>query len=559
MAVRAMTPSRTLRIGTRGSALALVQARWVAARLSEHGVATELVIIRTEGDDRPVDLAWGEGAFVGRIVSAMLEDAVDVAVHSAKDVPTVDDLRVVTAAYPIREDARDALVCRVRGMTLATLPPGSRVGTDSPRRTAFLRGLRSDLVFAPLHGNVDTRLAKLDRGDADALVLAVAGLSRLGRADRIDEILSPDRVPWAPGQGSLAVQVRSDDREAIDAVARLDDRDTRIAVEAERALLNATGGGCRSPIGASARISGGRLELVVAAERELEPGANAAIAVARVASFRGAAPVSGHLALARRLAARVVAARVRRRVLIGRPDGRAEPLAEALTSAGFETVHVPAIEIQPTTDAAGLAELARLAAPGTIVAVTSANAAAVVIAALAAAGIDPATLEWAAVGDATAAALSAAGIGDVFLPSRADAVTLAEELPLARGQAVLLPRADIADAELPDALRRRGADVHEVVAYRTVEAPEPSRALLAAALDDGPIDALVVTSPSVARGLVALAADADRDSILAIPVIAGGERAAAGARAAGFGVVVEAAGPDPASVATAVAGALGGS
>ena len=273
--------TRPLRIGTRGSTLALVQARWVAARLAEDGVPAELVIIRTEGDDRPVDTAWGEGAFVGAIVGALLDGSVDIAVHSAKDVPTDEHAHLVIAAYPPREDPRDALVCRVRGTTLATLPDGARVGTDSPRRTAFLHALRPDLRMHPLHGNVDTRLAKLDRGDSDALVLAVAGLTRLGRADRIDEILPSSRVVSAPGQGSLAIQVRADDPETIEAVGRLDDPATRVAVEAERALLNATGGGCRSPIGAIGVVSGGRLELLAAAEREWTPAPGAPIAPSR--------------------------------------------------------------------------------------------------------------------------------------------------------------------------------------------------------------------------------------------------------------------------------------
>ena len=287
-AVRAVT--RTLRIGTRGSALALVQANLAAARLAGHGVETEIHVIRTEGDDRPSDTAWGEGAFVARIVEALIDGTVDIAVHSAKDVPTDEHPLVTIAAYPEREDPRDALVCRERGTTLATLPMGARVGTDSPRRSAFLRAVRPDLRLHPLHGNVDTRLAKLDRGESDALVLAVAGLSRLGRTDRIDEVLPPDLVAWAPGQGALALQVRADDAEAIEAVATLDDARTRIAVEGERALLNATGGGCRSAIGVTGRVHGDQLELVAAAERTWTPEPDAAIPSVPIAWVRGTGP-----------------------------------------------------------------------------------------------------------------------------------------------------------------------------------------------------------------------------------------------------------------------------
>ena len=551
------TAIRTLRIGTRGSALALVQARWVAARLAEHDVASELVIIRTEGDDRPVDTAWGEGAFVGRIVASLLDGSVDVAVHSAKDVPTDEDPNLAIAAYPAREDPRDALVCRVRGMTLATLPDGARVGTDSPRRTAFLHALRPDLVMHPLHGNVDTRLAKLDRGDTDALVLAVAGLTRLGRAARIDDVLPLDRVACAPGQGSLAIQVRADDAFARAAVGMLDDPATRAAVEAERALLAATGGGCRSPIGASGRVVDGRLELVAAAERDWVARADGSLAATPVAWVRGSADPAHRRYLACWLAARLVASRARPRVLVARPAEQATALLDLLDTAGLDAVHVPAIEIESRAEDWAFASLPGGARPGTLVAITSTNAVVATVAALASQGIDPGTLRWAAVGEGTLGALQDAGIVSVFVPSRANGATLGAELPLQPGERVLLPRADIADAVLPAALRARGADVHEIVAYRTREAPAASRPLLATALDDGPIDALVVTSGSVARGLAALATGATRDLVLATPVVAAGAKAARGARDAGFTTVLTAPAPAPAALAAFTARALG--
>jgi hydroxymethylbilane synthase len=550
---------RTLRIGTRGSALALVQANWVAARLAEHGVPTEITIIRTEGDDRPVDTAWGEGAFVGRIVAALLDERVDLAVHSAKDVPTDEHPDLVIAAYPPREDARDALVCRVRGTTLATLPQGARVGTDSPRRAAFLLAERPDLQLHPLHGNVDTRLAKLDRGDSDALVLAVAGLTRLGRADRIDEILPADLVAWAPGQGSLALQVRSTDGEAIAAVGLLDDEPTRVAVEAERALLNGTGGGCRSPIGAVGRVVGGRLQLTAGAGRtwvgEAAPGC--AIRAATVGWVRGSADASERRVLADRLAARIVLLRQRPRVLVGRPEGRAGSLAGAMDEAGINVVHVPAIEIVPSPAGGDLDRALAGAEPGTLIAVTSGSAAGAVLEALARIGRDPGMFRWAAVGDATASVLRDGGIDDVLVPAEANAAALAADLQLDPGDHVLLPRADIADPILPAALRDRGVRVTEAVAYATREAPESSRALLAAALDDGPVDALVLASGSTARGLAALAAAADRARLLATPVIASGATTAEASRAAGYTTVLTAPTPDAASLAAFTAFSLG--
>jgi hydroxymethylbilane synthase len=554
--------TRTLRIGTRGSALALVQANWVAARLAEHGVPTEVTIIRTKGDDRPVDTAWGEGAFVGRIVAALLEDRVDLAVHSAKDVPTDEHPDLVIAAYPPREDARDALVCRVRGTTLAMLPEGARVGTDSPRRAAFLLALRPDLQLHPLHGNVDTRLAKLDRGDSDALVLAVAGLTRLGRADRIDDILPADLVAWAPGQGSLALQTRAHDAEAIAAVGRLDDEATRVAVEAERALLNGTGGGCRSPIGVVGRIADGRLHIAAGAGRTWVAGLAASgskrpIRAATVGWVHGSAAPADRRVLADRLAARVVALRERPRVLVGRPEGRADALVAELAEAGIEAVHVPAIEIAPAPAGGDLDRTLAGAEPGTLVALTSGSGAAAVLAALARTGADWRTLRWAAVGEATAEVVRGHGIGDVFVPSNAIATALSAEIPLEPGDHVLLPHADIADRGLAASLRERGARVTEVVAYETREAPEASRALLAAALDDGPIDALVLASGSTGRGLLALATGARRPHLLATPVIASGETTADACRAAGYARVLTAPDPGAASLAAFTAFSLG--
>ena len=199
-------------IGSRGSALALAQARLVHEALEREGYQSRVVIIETEGDRRAPDTAWGEGAFVAAIERALLAGRVHIAVHSAKDVPTDEDPRLRIGAYLPRADPRDALVLRAdateRG--LADLPPGTRVGTDSPRRTGFLLARRPDLAVHPLHGNVDTRLRRLDAGETDALVLACAGLDRLGLGHRISERLDPEIVPPAPGQGAIAVLVGGD-------------------------------------------------------------------------------------------------------------------------------------------------------------------------------------------------------------------------------------------------------------------------------------------------------------------------------------------------------------
>ena len=248
-------------VGSRGSALALVQARLAIAALEREGRTTRLVIVETEGDRRAPDTAWGEGAFVAAIEQALLDGRIDVAVHSAKDVPIDQDARLRIAAYLPRADPRDALVvpADAANRRLADLPAGTRVGTDSPRRTGFIRAHRPDLVVHPLHGNVDTRLGRLDAGETDALVLACAGLDRLGLGARIAERLPADTIPPAPGQGAIALQIRRDDGRLIGLTAAIDDRRTRIAVEAERAFLETSGGGCRAPIGALGTIVGSEL------------------------------------------------------------------------------------------------------------------------------------------------------------------------------------------------------------------------------------------------------------------------------------------------------------
>ena len=253
----------TLRLGTRGSRLALVQSTTVADALAALGHRVELVTIVTSGDVRRPDTAWGEGAFVGALEMALLSGEIDLAVHSAKDVPIEPEDELVIAAYLARADARDALVQRAGApaATLATLPAGSVIGTDSPRRTGFVLAARPDLAVVPLSGNVDTRLAKLDRGDADALVLAVAGLSRLGFGDRITELLGPELLPSAPGQGALAIQVRATDIPLRAILGGMDDAPTRIAVEAEREVLRLSGGGCRAPLGAFGRVESGTITL----------------------------------------------------------------------------------------------------------------------------------------------------------------------------------------------------------------------------------------------------------------------------------------------------------
>lgn len=251
-----------VRLGTRGSRLALVQSRLVAERLRRSGHEVELVTIVTEGDVRPIDMSPGEGVFVAAIARALLAQQIDVAVHSAKDVPLEEDPGLAIAAYPERADPRDVLITRHGGGSLQSLARGAVVGTDSPRRAGFLLAARPDLEVVPLHGNVETRLRRLDEGAADAVVLAAAGIDRLGGQARIDERLDPGLVTPAPGQGALAVQVRRADARLMELVSALDDLDIRLAVETEREVLRVTGGTCRAPVGALATVHGDEFALL---------------------------------------------------------------------------------------------------------------------------------------------------------------------------------------------------------------------------------------------------------------------------------------------------------
>jgi hydroxymethylbilane synthase len=262
---------KPLRIGTRGSALALWQANHIRERLAQlHGIEAELVRIRTSGDHfaaAPIAQIGAEsgikGVFIKELEDALLAGAVDLAVHSMKDVPTETPAGLAFPAVTKREDARDCLVSR-NGRSLQHLPSGARIGTSSLRRQAQLRHLRSDLQLVDLRGNVDTRLKKLAAGDFDAIVLALAGVNRLGASDKITQVLGTEIMLPAVGQGALGIETRADDRATMQFAAALDDAGTRSCVTAERALLRELEGGCQVPLGAYARLENGEILLEAA-------------------------------------------------------------------------------------------------------------------------------------------------------------------------------------------------------------------------------------------------------------------------------------------------------
>jgi hydroxymethylbilane synthase len=251
---------KSIVIGSRGSALALWQARHIAAALAELGAETRLEIIKTTGDkitDVPLANVGGKGLFTKEIEEALLDGTIDLAVHSLKDVPTGLPKGLTLAAFPEREDPRDAWI----GKPLAQVNPGDKVGTSSLRRSAQLQAMGLGLVIENLRGNVDTRLRKLDEGQYAAIVLAAAGLRRLGWSDRIQELLDPAVMCPAVGQGALAIETRGDAGLGQELAKKLNHAPTRAAVTAERSLLATLEGGCQVPIGAYARIEGTEIYL----------------------------------------------------------------------------------------------------------------------------------------------------------------------------------------------------------------------------------------------------------------------------------------------------------
>ena len=511
-----------------------MQSEIVAARLRAAGAPVEVRTIVSDGDVRAPDAPIGEGIFVTALERALVAGEIDIAVHSAKDLPLVEDSRLVIGAYPERADARDALVARLSERSIDDLAVGAKVGTDSPRRSGFLRALRPDLDVIPLHGNVDTRLRRLDAGEADALVLAAAGLDRLELGGRIATRIDGESMPPAPAQGALAVQARRDDSEVLDVLGRLDDAAVRIAVVAERALLKAMGGGCRAPVGAVAvEVDGvltmlagavtpdGRSKHLVRLSHDIESGRSLAHAVSAAAhelkSF-----VSLHS----------------RAVIDTRPELDAAE-REAIESEGFRVLHVPAIAIGSAHANGELDRARSRVGEYDWVVITSKRG---VSALLDGVQSPPSKVRWAAVGATTAKALRERGVRVDVVPAsaRGDAIPQAmAKLASLSGSRVLLARADAADKALPQKLITMGAHVDDVVAYHTITAPATSRRALLDALADGDVEAILFASGSAVRGTVELTGK-EAVRARALVAITIGPKTSAVARQLGFEVAAEA-------------------
>lgn len=474
-----------------------------ALRRAHPGLSIRIERITTTGDVRfDVPLPQlGRGMFVKEIEAALLERQIDIAVHSAKDLPSTVTPGLILGAFLPRADARDVLVSP-HGM-LRTLPVGARVGTSSPRRACQLRALRPDVELLSVRGNVDTRLRKLANGDFDALLLAAAGLIRLGRVDEVTEWLEPEAFVPSVGQGALAIEVRADDAWALELVRAVDHAATRAAVLAERAFLAELGAGCLAAAGANASVPADNSESlrIIAFIGDMNgdqvrttrvgPAAQPQVLGRRIAHellLQGGARY-----LARRgsaLAGKVVA--------ITRPADTAAELMMLLRAHGASPVACPTIAIEPLSPLPALDEALFAHDRARWIVFTSANAVQAVADHLAETGRSlPRDLRVAAVGDATARAAERRLRAAEFLPSEANAATLARELPDVDGATVIFPRGDLAAETLARGLCARGAIVREVIVYRTT--PGPGVSDLADRAREGTLDAVVFASLSSVR------------------------------------------------------------
>lgn len=494
-------------IGSRGSKLALWQAHWIQARLAQLGADSRIEIIKTTGDkitDVPLAKVGGKGLFTKEIEDALLEGRIDCAVHSLKDLPTELPAGLTIAAVPEREIPNDAMV----GAQLDGLRSGSRVGTSSLRRAAQLRAARPDLLIESVRGNLDTRLRKLDEGQYDAIVLAAAGLRRLGWAERIAQLLPAAIMTPAVGQGALAVETRDDGGQAWQVCKRLSHRETEIAVTAERAVLAALGGGCQVPLGAHAVVEGREVTvqaIVISPDGERVVRHSGRASVEHAAELgRGVARAlldSGADAILRAVYAPLAG----QKIVVTRAARQSGELAGRLQELGAEVVELPVIDIAPPLNEAPLlSALAALDSYDWLI-FTSVNGVESFFRVLPAG--TKIRADVCAIGPATRAAVENRGVRVTLLPSEyvAESVVAAFAGTGVAGKRVLLPRAAVARDVIPEELGKLGASVDVVEAYRNV-VPEGLAAQAKVVFGGASKpDWVTLTSSSTVKNLVAAA------------------------------------------------------
>jgi len=564
-------PDRPVRLGSRGSALALAQTNLAADgfRAAHPGRAVEVHIISTEGDvdkTSPLTEIGGRGVFTTAIEVAILRGEVDAAVHSAKDLPSVLHPAVPIVAYPDRDDPGDVLVSR-HGTTLDLLPAHPLIGTSSRRREVQILRLRPDARIVNIRGNIDTRLRKAESSEFDAIVLAAAGIRRMGWQDRISEYFPVDRVVPSPGQGAIAIQARAGS-DAAAVLETLDDPFVSTPVGIERAFLAAIGAGCTFPIGAYvttmdegyrliamlADATGDRIafasERLAAGEERVHAAEIAACLQAEIAAASGARSWTGCNEEEEDLRGA--------RVVVTRPRRQAGPLIASLVKRGAEPLPLPAIRIEPIGDLAQLDLAIDETRRGKFdwCVFTSVNAVEVFANRLDARDVHPdqlAAMHVAAVGQVTAAAVADAGLNLTLVPESATADALAATLRqvMPAGARVLYPRSAMGRDVLPNELRAAGFDVLAVDVYRTLPEPNIDQRVLDR-VRRGEVDVITFASPSSVRRLVTLL-ESERVALSTIPVVCAGPVTAEAAREAGLSVAAVSETPDVHAVSEAVA------
>ena len=534
-------------LGTRGSKLALVQTQLVATALRQahSDLQIDIEIISTKGD-RLLDVALSkvgdQGLFVKDIEQALSDGRIDLAVHSAKDLPSQLPDILTLGAIPARADVRDVLVSQeesrhsltlealpLQGLPLPHIPQGAHIGSSSLRRASQLLALRPDVHISDVRGNVDTRLRKLAAGEYDAIILAAAGLDRLGlRGAQIQSegaafAVQPfelDQMLPAVAQGALAIECRSGDMRTLEVLRALNDADTHACVTAERAFLRRLEGGCQVPVAAYAQIDHGVLQLrgLIAAldgtvmVRGTQAGVvNEAERLGQLLAERLLAEGGGTILLKLRTDQRLAQVQTLqpfhgKRIVVTRPEAHANSLNEKLQALGAIVIRYPVIAYAPPEDDRPVDVAIQRLIDGEFdwLTLTSVQTVRVIAAWLHAADKTLPALKIAAVGEVTAAVCKEAlGITPMEVPEQFDADHLVQAMGNVRGQRVLLLNADIARPTVQQMLQNAGAQVHRVVAYHTVAAkPAPDEADLQAMLRHGEIDAITLTSASTVRHLI---------------------------------------------------------
>lgn len=547
-----------MRIGTRGSALALWQAEAVAASLRERypTVAIDLEIIKPEGDiDKQSSLLriGGRGVFASALQEAVLHQQVDMAVHCSKDVPTISPQGLVLASYPQREDARDAVVSR-HGVGLSDLPANPIIGTSSRRRAVQVLAIRPDATIAELRGNIDTRLRKAASDEYDAVILAAAGLTRMGWNDRITEYLSYDAFVPAPGQGALVIETRRDSVAIRNMAESLNDPAMAYAVQVERAFLRAMGGGCTTPVGAHAVIDGDQVHLwAMLASDDGE----------RLVRTQESLSTSTAIDDAERIGRRMLAETSQRwpgvdlagesplsgkTILVTGTGDFVARTGAAFTAAGATVEDAPTVEILPTATPGVLQAALKDAAAGAFdwVVVTSTNT----VSALAAYGADALAenTRFAVVGDATATALRNLGLTVELVPEDQTGPGLARSLTevVPPGARVLCLLGSRAGDTITSPLRRNDVNVVRVESYRSIT--RLGRASeVRSVVRGGRLDGAVFASPSSVQVLTS-ELGVDIAALSGACLVAIGETTAAAMREAGLPVHATASHPSPEGV-----------